>query len=895
MILLAVKQLIARRTATLLAAVGLLTATLGFLLLAGTSRTTQAVITGDVGRAWTAPYDLLVRPNGSSATLEKAEGLVRPNFLSGLTGGITVAQLETIRRVVGVEVAAPVAVAGVVNWPAAWSVDLSAYVDPETPLQVFRVVEQAHGDAQLSTYPPKTSGAILVAPNGSIEVTMSDQGFAEGVVLTVGGGEIDCWNFPDATSPTGRNYQACFGGATPNAIDESVAFQPVGTVTNHPTLFGYFNQPVVIAGIDAAAESALLGLDRCLTSGQYLPEDGGLVEGTIQNQPRLQVIASESSFIDERLDLRIERSAASDHLLDGGGIASVSDWELVESEVVTANDTYRLMFPTLESGIFDDFSSLWTQGDVTYRDAGNDRLVAETVPIDPAVYLSPLLPQGGIEMPPEARDVWFRQLAAHPQERRNEQPAAWELLGRYDAGCLPGFDALAGYRLETYAPPLVRLADGSELAPTRNMAGYVNSPPLVLTTLDGAAFLADPNRYAGRPGDAFISAVRVRVAGVGEPSRAAQAKLARVAADISAATGLEVDIVVGSSPRPVGVDIAAGEYGRPDLAVTEGWAVKGVAIHFLEAVQAQDIAIFGLVLVVASLLVGETAYLSVRRRRKEFGILRALGWSGHRVAALVELEMLVLGLGVGSLAAAMGMFMAVVLGLDLHLQLLLLAIPVAAATAALAGILPAFAAGRGSTLRVMQGSGSSSPLGADGIPRIALGELLGHRRTEGLLGILCVALATFLVGGIFLIISGFSGVLDTSLLGVYVSARVQPFHVVIAALTVVVAIIAVTEVVTMSYLERQRELAALRALGWPRRAVAVLLLTQTATIGLAGGIVGALIVASLGLAVDGALGPTLLSAGLAGAALSAVTLLAAAGPIIYAYGRAPAEALAGDP
>ncbi len=506
MVSLAIRQLIARRAATLLGALGLLTATLGFLLLAGTSRTTQAVVTGDIGRVWTGPYDLLVRPAGSRSDLEQQSGLVRPNFLSGLTGGITLAQLDKIRGIPGVKIAAPVAVAGVVNWPAAWSIDLSPYVDPSKPLQAFRVIEQARGDAGLSTYPAATSGAVLVSPSGSVSITRDVQGLPTHVVLTVDGHQIDCWNFPDPTSPTGRNYQPCFGGATPDAIDNSVAFQPVGTDTTHPTLWGSFNQPVVIAGIDPQAEAALFGLDKCVTSGRYLPETGGIGRSK-DYQPRLQVIASGGSFIDEQIELSIERSAAAGPLLQDQGIAAIAGWERVGQQQATGDSTYRLMLPTLAAGFFDSVSSLWTQSDVSYRNI-DGHIAAQPVSTDLGVYLSKMLPQGGIEVPAEARDTWFRHLTAHEQPG-DYRPAAWELLGQYDPSCLPGFDPLAGYRMETYAPPLVRLPDGSELKPTRNMAGYVNSPPLVLTTLEGAEFLADPKRFAGRPGQALISAIRV--------------------------------------------------------------------------------------------------------------------------------------------------------------------------------------------------------------------------------------------------------------------------------------------------------------------------------------------------------------------------------------------------
>ena len=125
----------------------------------------------------------------------------------------------------------------------------------------------------------------------------------------------------------------------------------------------------------------------------------------------------------------------------------------------------------------------------------------------------------------------------------------WNAVGRYDPTCLPTFNPLAGGGLETYSVPKVALPDGQELGPTRSMAGYVNSPPLLLTTLDGAGWLANPKRYVGQPGKAFISVIRVRVSDTATPGPASQARLELVASRIHDATGLQVDVVKGSSTR----------------------------------------------------------------------------------------------------------------------------------------------------------------------------------------------------------------------------------------------------------------------------------------------------------------------------------------------------------
>ncbi|TMD21207.1 MAG: ABC transporter permease, partial [Chloroflexi bacterium] len=113
MLWLAARSLLARRISTAVTGLGLLIATLGFNLLASTSQTAAAVLLGDIASAWNKPYDLLVRPAGSLTSVEQTDGLVRPNYVSGLAGGgITLAQLDAIRDEPSVEVAAPIAVSG---------------------------------------------------------------------------------------------------------------------------------------------------------------------------------------------------------------------------------------------------------------------------------------------------------------------------------------------------------------------------------------------------------------------------------------------------------------------------------------------------------------------------------------------------------------------------------------------------------------------------------------------------------------------------------------------------------------------------------------------------------------------------------------------------------------
>jgi len=454
---------------------------------------------------------------------------------------------------------------------------------------------------------------------------------------------------------------------------------------------------------------------------------------------------------------------------------------------------------------------------------------------------------------------------------------------------------LAGGGLETYSVPQLRLRDGRLLRPNRSPGGYITSPPLILTTLGGAAWFADPTLFHDRPGAAFMSVIRVRVSGVDEPSRAAQARLARVAADIDAATGLRVDIVKGASQRDVEIDLAASASGRPALQATEGWWLKGVALRFVSAVGLQNLALLGLSLIAATILVAQTTYISARRRRREFGVLRALGWPAWRILQLVELEVVLLGGVVGAAGLLLGLAVLGWFRAQIPELAIILAIPVSVLIAAIAGLIPAITASRGTTLAVMRGPGKlrrRRPAGS--VIGLALRELLRTWRVETILGVIAVGLGASLLGVVILVALAFQGQLDTTVLGIFLSGRVRPFHLLIALLTLAIGGLIAGEVMALAYLERQPHFATLRALGWTRVHLAVFLVTQGSVVGVLGGFVAAITVLLAAVARQPP-GPSIVLAAL-GSALSAVlaTMLAVAAPLLQAVTRRPGEVLRGE-
>ena len=879
MVLLALRELISRRTATLLAGSGLLTATLGFMILASTSETTQATLTGDINRAWAAPYDVLVRPPGSATPLESADGLVRPNYLGGLPGGITLAQVLAIRQIAGVSVVAPIAVVGVVETTtSAVNVDLSSFVG-SSAVTVFRVRATDSGQAGLSQYPWDPT-YVVVAPGGERLGSDLDS------PMRVGDRVIAC----------SLSVQ-CYGTRFCNAAGAACQYEPL----YWPVQALRFPQPVMIVGVDPAAENALVGLDKCVAEGRALAPADRLELTTGQsNLPVavLPMVAATHSFIDESLQVDIDQAVNSNDVLTNSP-QSLGSWRPVVQQSHTADELYQSWLAEVSK------QSLWASsiqvpGDVHYGQVGSDHLVAGTVKADLSAFGSLVNITSEQNAPIEARDVWFRSLSVHQWVNSFSpgQPAARpDFVGRYQPQCLSGFDSTAGGMKDIYSPPTVTLPNGSTLGPTRNPADYVNNAPTLLTTLDAAEYFARPDRFEGGLGDKFISAIRVRVVGTEQAGPVAEARLTRVAAAIKDATGLSVDIVRGSSPRSIHVDLPAGKFGRPALSVAEPWAVKGVAFTFLRAVSTQNLALFGLVLLAATVLVGETGYISAVRRRREFGVLRALGWRTLSIAWLVELEMLTLGIVAGAVALASGIPVVARLGQGTSTWQLAAVVPLAIGVAALAGIVPALAAARGSAVAMIQSIGRADIAirrPPDGIVGVAWRELQGQWRAEAALGAFAIALGAATLGVLVLISVAFRGQLDTTVLGTYLAGEVRPFHLVMAGLTVVVGGIAAAEVVTLSYLERRSHLGAMRALGWPAAAVVQFLLAQAAVLGLGGGLIALIVVVTVGLVLHapvGAIGWALLAVVGMSFVAGGIAVMA---PLVHAYRANPADALRGE-
>jgi putative ABC transport system permease protein len=828
---------------------GLLVATSAFTVLTAASKTSQLRTVGTVTSNFVPAYEILVRPKGTRTELENATDTVQPNFLSGIYGGITMGQYHEISRIPGVDVAAPIAMVGyaLLYAPITFTVPSSYYSGPGRELFRISTTWTSDGGTSHVTQP---ASYLYVTPNrlvfdnesGDIEEEVPDKG-------TVG-----VCPFSPVTAgqnPFGISVQSsaqCWSklnGSPP----------PFGSRSHNPVVVAGWVMPVLIAAIDPVAEAKLDGLNGAVTSGKYLSENAGDSKevGEVSSFP---VLASSSVGMDETAQTQIQLLGApssaptmnlkwlSEEAPERGPVLSTHD--------TTAAEAYKklLGYMSKAQGLASDVQGYWSVGPISYERSRTGALVPESVSNPESEWYT----AGFVDVSLDDEDTQYRVVTGHSHDS-NQYPesagpfATPKLVGVFDPEKIEAFDQLSDVPLGAYQPvvasPVTSASKsalhGGDLLPNENLGGYVSQPVNLVTTLSALPALQNPNHYGGNlhTGDP-ISVIRVRVSGVSGPDSVSLARIKEVAQQIALRTGLDVDIVAGSSPTPTRVDLPAGKFGQPALALSENWVKKGVAIAILSAVDRDSVVLFVLILVVCGLFVANSAVAAIRARRRELGMLSALGWTAPRIFAGVLFELVMIGLVAGILGFLVALPLSAGLGLHTSVGRAALAIPVALSVAVVAGSVPAWIAARArpaASVRppVLSVRRARNPRGVTGV------ALVNVLRTPGRAVVAIVSLGTGITALTVLlaVTFAFHGVVVGSLLGDAVALQVRGVDYVAVAVTIALGMLAVADVMTMNIRERSAELATIRAFGWPERSLGRLVVTEGLVIGIVGSVLGA--------------------------------------------------------
>jgi ABC-type antimicrobial peptide transport system permease subunit len=371
------------------------------------------------------------------------------------------------------------------------------------------------------------------------------------------------------------------------------------------------------------------------------------------------------------------------------------------------------------------------------------------------------------------------------------------------------------------------------------------------------------------------------------------ARIRAIALEIRDRTGLDVDITAGSSPRTLVVDMPPGRFGRPRLLLEEGWSKKGVSVAFLRAVDEKTFALGGLILLAAAFFIGNGAFAAVRARRRELGTLLCLGWSRNSIFALVVAELAILGVLAGLIGAVIAVALTLAFDLDLSLGRALLVLPVATALALISGIVPAWLASRGTPLDAVLPLVRREARGhrVRGIPSLAAVNLrrVRGRTLVGVAGLIAgVATLTVLVA----INRAFEGNLVGTLLGEAIILRVNRLDLLSVALAILLAALAVADVLYLNLRDRAAELATLKTAGWSDRDLVAVVGYEALGLGLLGALGGALLGLVAGLLLDVPFAWLIAAGALAAAGGVVLALVASIAPLAQVTRLAPTTVLA---
>ncbi len=684
--------------------VGVLVAATAFTVLTAASRTAQARTVGKVSANFSPAYDILVRPRGARTAVESKTGTVEPDFLSGIYGGITMAQWHQIERIPGVQVAAPIAMVGYADLDAGIYVPVPASALKGSGRQLYRISTTWDSDNGAShvTEPPAylyvTPRRLLVGPlQGATPTDVTGAG------CKVTRDSI----LPPGTSPFGtaaQSYTLCWSRV--NQYDEPA--------DPHPEA-GYFIQwtiPVLIAAIDPGAEAKLDGLNKALVSGSYLKENEP------QGSATLPVLASSASGMNEYAQTTLQQLTAPSATpvmdVSWASAQASAPGRTVATVRTTAQQAYsavlRGIAPTVtgatESGSFrgTPVDGYWSIGPVDYERTKAGTLLPRQVINPPSAWYT----GSAASVPMDDEDSQYRTVTSHENEKDyspgslGSDLAVIKVAGVFDPARIKSFARLSQVPLGDYQPvdaaPATaasrRALHGSDLEPSQNLGGLLSQSVNLITTLSDLPALENSQEYTGVPAADPISVIRVKVTGVTGAGALSRERINAVAQQIEQRTGLDVDVVAGSSPAPVSIDVPAGKFGQPPLALSQNWVKEGVALAILKAVDKTSVALYVLILVVCGLFVANAATAAVRGRRRELGVLAAVGWRRSRLFATVLGELAGIGLGAGLLAAAVAVPISSAMGLYASPQRALLAVPVAIAVAVAGGLAPAWLAAR---------------------------------------------------------------------------------------------------------------------------------------------------------------------------------------------------------
>lgn len=853
---------------------------LAVIVLAALATSTASVretagveLQGAVDTNWRGAYDLLVRPPGRRLDLERTGGLVEPNFLAFAgAGGISLADLAAIRGMPDVEIAAPVANVGNIQYAVGGPVLVRAAM-PERPTLYRVTVRVMSSDGLRDVLVQEQTDDLLLGPVTAADPlgplvtrTGNMSGGSDGVqiyyaalpaistsiiavdpvaeraLLGPTADFLDAFQAMDGLSaaPTVAEFDP--GLIPPEFEDQRFFISALATGSGGPSTG---DRPVIPVAVSETLYASLTVTAEVVQIGTPLAAYPVAVDPTTRLAEAARAAGSgETTIGNTTIDAsRALRPLQAPRLMlvwpttspPEGTAASVGVPPDLIAELA-GRPTYEprparqgasaLSLGVSPTGIVDASGAAREPGDVSegpvtvglesaYRPATAVRLP----------LVDDFVTTGGLDRP-----FVFAPLASFDLRRLElpDNPLTYVPLG-------------------AYAPPVSRYVaapDGSlvvepvPLAPTLNSKGFINVPPLAITDIRSAVLL--------RGGDP-IDAIRVRVGGLDRFDTSAVRRVERAASAI-AALGLDVDIVAGSSPRPVEIYVAGYDLSSQpptDLGwVEQEWTTLGAAERVASGLGGTNVALLALSALTAVAFGVCLQLLQAGVRSREVAILGALGWRRRRIAGWIVGEsmaaaMVVLAIGVAAWVAvggsrASGLWMSVVLAATIPIATVL--------------TLPAL------IKRATPGRISGGDLGVSAArmtPAVRGPWTYGLRtavarpmRLAAIALALGIAAASIAMGVI--VVATTAAIVGPTRLATALTAILAPYQGAILAIVAIGATLLVAMLLRLDQSEQRAEVAVLRANGWDSGRIRRTVAMHRAAVGVPAILVAVLVALALG-------------------------------------------------
>ncbi len=789
-----------------------------FVVLTSTATTQYLQTISTAADNYRGAYDIVVRPKGSVRPLEQSEGLVRSAYLTANYGGISFANLEAIRQIHGIEVAAPVAVVGYGTANAAIQLNVKDLLPAGTDKAIFRF----H-----NTISSRNGSFTAAGDIGYIYVSrtlQSAEDSIDGVRVAV------CPAFGGSSTgkaPTLKQYLISYAGWCTNN-EGTIGDAESGVI--HIDNAG--NIPYLIAAIDPAAEAQLAGLDKAVTTGRYLQQQEPIIEErksgevTISGPTTPALINGNPAELDLTLTSAIEQlpqDAIAGYVATVAGTSDPSrigsslhkalgdvPGVTVRTQTNTGADLQQLTLTSLQPDSL--YSAAPTRQINTLRlTRPSDITVDQTTKkrsVNP-VQLNPN--QEWYPAPLTALSDGVRSVTID-----NSFPASLVSVGVYDpALTATNGSPLSALPMETYraqqiipADPATSAITGPALRFNGNIRDYYQNPPSALIPLDTLktirGFDTDP-----------ISAIRIKVSGITGMDDLSKERIRSVAEQIKTTTGLEVDITVGTSLARVSLTLPE-QSGVPSLNVVELWSKKGAVVALVQATDYKSVMLSILILLSSVLTVSITTEASVTARRRELALLSTIGWRPRTLLRAVAIELMLIGAAAGIAGTLVSYPITKIAQLTSNPLHTFVAIPAAIIVTLLAGLSAAIRGAKTHPAAILtHGPQVRRTLRIPGRGATWLGIIgLLRRPSRVLLGASAVALGVASITVLTEINRAFRGSITGTLLGEAVTINVRTPDLVAAGCLGLLGLVSVAMVIFMGLTEDAAMYASLQAIGW---------------------------------------------------------------------------------